>query len=80
MPLDARGAAELEAFFKARGAKGFRVLAVATRAVRGQGRTTRRDDERGMAFRGFLVFPDPPKAGRRADDPRPRAARHHASR
>ena len=59
-PLDAAGRAELEAVFKAKGAEGFRVLAVATRKVAAKADYDR-DDEREMTFRGFLVFYDPPK-------------------
>ena len=61
VPLDAGGRAELEAVFKAKGAEGFRVLAVATRVVAMKADYDR-DDEREMTFRGFLVFYDPPKA------------------
>ena len=53
--------AELDAVFKAKGAEGFRVLAVATRRVAAKPRYGR-DDEQDMTFRGFLVFSDPPKA------------------
>ena len=61
VPLDAGGRAALEAVFKAKGAEGFRVLAVATRRVATKADYDR-DDEREMTFRGFLVFYDPPKA------------------
>ena len=61
VPLDAGGRAELEAVFKAKGAEGFRVLAVATRRVAAAADYDR-DDERDMTFRGLLVFYDPPKA------------------
>jgi len=61
VPLDARRRAALEEVFKAKGARGFRVLAVATSKV-GAKKHYGRDDERGMTFRGFLVFHDPPKA------------------
>jgi Mg2+-importing ATPase len=60
-PLHAEGRAELEEVFKAKGAEGFRVLALATRKV-GAKEHHSRDDEQGMTFRGFLVFYDPPKA------------------
>ena len=53
--------AQLDAVFKARGAEGFRVLALATRRVAAKPRYGH-DDEKGMTFRGFLVFSDPPKA------------------
>jgi Mg2+-importing ATPase len=60
VPLDEGARAELDAVFKAKGAEGFRVLAVATRraAIKAD---YDRDDERDMTFRGFLVFLDPPK-------------------
>ena len=61
VPLDTERRAELEAVFQAKGAEGFRVLAVATRKVGAKGRYGRAD-EQGMTFRGFLVFHDPPKA------------------
>lgn len=60
LPLDAAARAELEAVFEARGRDGFRVLALATRRVAARP-DYGRDDERGMVFRGFLVFLDPPK-------------------
>jgi Mg2+-importing ATPase len=60
-PFTAELRAELDAVFKAKGAEGFRVLAVATRRVAAKPRYDR-DDEQGMMFRGFLIFSDPPKA------------------
>ena len=64
VPLDAQRRAELEEVFKAKGAEGFRVLAVATRKVGAKVHFSR-DDEQYMTFRGFLVFLDPPKADAR---------------
>ena len=61
VPLTTELRAELDAVFKAKGAEGFRVLAVATRRVAAKSRYGR-DEEQGMTFRGFLVFSDPPKA------------------
>lgn len=61
VPLTGKARAELEAVYKAKGAEGFRVLAVATRKVPAQPDYDR-DDEREMTFRGFLEFYDPPKA------------------
>jgi len=61
VPLDAAGRAALEAVFRAKGAAGFRALALATRQVAAQPHYGRAD-EQGMTFRGFLVFHDPPKA------------------
>ncbi|MCT8328972.1 magnesium-translocating P-type ATPase [Albidovulum sediminis] len=59
-PLDEAARADLEAVFNARGAEGFRVLALAARRVIAQSDYDR-EDERDMVFRGFLVFLDPPK-------------------
>ncbi len=64
VPLDSQRRAELEEIFKAKGAEGFRVLAVATRKVSAKVHFSR-DDEQDMTFRGFLVFLDPPKADAR---------------
>ena len=61
IPLTTELRAELDATYKAKGAEGFRVLAVATRRL-GAKPHYGRDDEQGMTFRGFLVFTDPPKA------------------
>jgi Mg2+-importing ATPase len=61
VPLDSARRAALERLFKAKGAEGFRVLAVATRTLGVQAHYSR-DDEQGMALRGLLVFYDPPKA------------------
>jgi Mg2+-importing ATPase len=60
MPLTSESRAALDAVFQAKGAEGFRVLAVATRRVAAKNRYGR-DDERDMTFRGLLVFLDPPK-------------------
>ncbi|WP_249779354.1 magnesium-translocating P-type ATPase [Bradyrhizobium sediminis] len=60
IPLTIEIRAQLDAVFQAKGAEGFRVLAVATRRVAAKPHYGR-DDEQGMTFRGFLVFLDPPK-------------------
>jgi Mg2+-importing ATPase len=60
IPLTTELRAELDAVSKDKGADGFRVLAVATRRVAAKERYGR-DDEKGMTFRGFLIFFDPPK-------------------
>jgi Mg2+-importing ATPase len=52
--------AELDKITQAKGAEGFRVLAVATRRIAPKARYGRAD-EQDMTFRGFLVFFDPPK-------------------
>ena len=71
--------AELSAYYEAKGKAGFRVLALATRAVRPKG-TYQRDDEAGMVFAGFLLFLDPPKADAARVLGRPREAARRASR
>ena len=53
--------AELSAYYEAKGKAGFRVLALATRAVSAKG-AYQREDEAAMVFAGFLLFLDPPKA------------------
>jgi Mg2+-importing ATPase len=53
---------QFEDVVRARGDEGCRVLAVATRRVPAKPRYDI-SDEAGMAFRGFLVFRDPPKPG-----------------
>jgi Mg2+-importing ATPase len=58
LTLEMRG--ELDAISKAKGAEGFRVLAVATRRIALKERYGH-DDEHGMTFCGFLIFFDPPK-------------------
>jgi Mg2+-importing ATPase len=60
IPLTTELRAELDAVSKAKGAQGFRVLAVATLRIAAKERYGR-DDERDMTFRGFLIFFDPPK-------------------
>ena len=51
-----------EAYYRAKSAEGFRVLAVASRRCAPRERYTR-EDEAGMHLEGFLLFFDPPKAG-----------------
>jgi Mg2+-importing ATPase len=60
IPLTAGLGAELDKTAQAKGAEGFRVLAVATRRMAPKERYDRAD-EQDMTFRGFLVFFDPPK-------------------
>jgi Mg2+-importing ATPase len=60
IPLTAEARAQLDAIFEAKGAEGFRVLAVATRRVAAK-ESYSHADEQGMTFRGFLVFFDPAK-------------------
>lgn len=59
-PLDAAARGRLEAWFREKGAQGYRVLGVATRRVTARARYGR-EDEQGLAFAGFLLFVDPPK-------------------
>jgi len=61
LPLTDTVAADLAAYYESKGKAGFRVLALATRAVVAKG-AYQRDDETGMVFAGFLLFLDPPKA------------------
>jgi Mg2+-importing ATPase len=61
LPLTDVVTAELCSYYEARGKAGFRVLALATRAVMAKG-AYQRHDETGMVFAGFLLFLDPPKA------------------
>ncbi|MFN7751829.1 MAG: magnesium-translocating P-type ATPase [Pseudomonadota bacterium] len=58
--LDAGQREALAALFEQKSAQGLRVLALATRTLEARG-DYRRDDERDMTFRGFLVFDDPPR-------------------
>src|SRR5271157_3769249 len=61
VPLTSDAHDRLEAFYRAKGEAGFRVLAVATRKTAAKDRYAY-DDEAGMAFAGFLIFFDPPKS------------------
>jgi Mg2+-importing ATPase len=60
VPLTAELREGLDAFYRARGAGGARVLAVATRKVMAKD-SYDHDDEAEMTFAGFLLFFDPPK-------------------
>jgi Mg2+-importing ATPase len=51
-----------EAYYRAKSAEGFRVLAVATRRCAPRAHYAH-EDEAGMRLEGFLLFFDPPKAG-----------------
>ena len=62
VPLDAVRRAALERRYEAWCGRGIRVLAVAVRSVPAQA-TYRREDERDLAFAGFLTFLDRPKEG-----------------
>ncbi|MFM8944538.1 MAG: HAD-IC family P-type ATPase, partial [Actinomycetota bacterium] len=52
----------IDARFDALAGEGFRVLALATRSVAARS-VSGPEDERGLVFRGFLTFRDPPKEG-----------------
>ena len=60
-PLDAAAQERLEAFVQQRGTEGARVLAIAERVAPQKAEYDRSDEQR-MAFVGFLLFRDPPKA------------------
>jgi Mg2+-importing ATPase len=61
VPLTTARHAELETFYQAKSAEGFRVLALATRRVAARDHYVH-GDEGAMAFAGFLLFSDPPKS------------------
>jgi Mg2+-importing ATPase len=61
-PLSPERRADIERRAAEWGARGFRVLGLATRPVAPQARYSRAD-ERDMIFEGFLLFFDPPKPG-----------------
>jgi Mg2+-importing ATPase len=60
LPLTHALAAEVSAYYEAKGKEGFRVLALATRTVVAK-ESYQHDDEAEMVFAGFLLFLDPPK-------------------
>ncbi len=60
-PLDAATRRTFEATLDALGAQGFRVLAIASRAVDASHATAAITDETDLVFAGFAVFLDPPK-------------------
>ena len=62
VPLDTGRLQRVQALFRGWSEQGFRVLAIATRALSGPGPFTR-NDETGLTLSGFLLFLDPPKAG-----------------
>jgi P-type Mg2+ transporter len=61
VPITTARHAEVDAFYQAKSAEGFRVLAMATRKVAAKDRYVH-GDEQAMAFAGFLLFSDPPKS------------------
>ena len=62
VPLDAARAAAIDEKVRAWSGQGYRVLGLAVRRFSRQD-AYRREDEAGLAFAGFLLFLDPPKAG-----------------
>ena len=60
-PLDAAARAELDALFLRLGAEGFRVLAIASKAVGPSHTSAALGDESELVFTGYAVFLDPPK-------------------
>ena len=65
------GAGELDAVFQKLGEEGFRVLAIASKAMGPEHTTAALGDESELTFAGFVVFLDPPKASADGGDPRP---------
>jgi P-type Mg2+ transporter len=61
-PLDAPARTEIEKRFSEWSEQGFRVLGLATKMIDGQHAAYSQADENGLAFAGFLLFFDPPKA------------------
>ena len=61
IPLDDGLRERLATYFRAKGAEGFRMIALATRRIPAHERYSR-DDEADMSLQGFLLFSDPPKA------------------
>lgn len=62
MPLDDAQAKAIDEKVRTWSGQGYRVLGLAVRCFSGQA-AYRREDEAGLAFAGFLLFLDPPKAG-----------------
>src|SRR6185295_3738672 len=63
-PLDAATRAAIDAQHAAWTARGYRLLAVATRALPERAEYNRKDEAE-LSFEGFLTFLDQPKAGAR---------------
>ena len=61
-PLDTTTRTAIDTLYSDWSAKGFRVLGVATKSVEARTGSYSGDDESGLAFAGFLLFFDPPKA------------------
>ena len=61
-PLDPAARAELDALFQRLGEDGFRVLAIASKAMGPEHTSAALGDESELTFAGYAVFLDPPKA------------------
>jgi Mg2+-importing ATPase len=61
-PLDAAARTELDALFQKLGEDGFRVLAIASKAMGPEHKSAALGDESELTFAGYAVFLDPPKA------------------
>ena len=61
-PLDQAARAALGALFLSLSEEGFRVLAIASKAMAGDHTSAALGDESGLVFAGYAVFLDPPKA------------------
>ncbi|WP_454018113.1 magnesium-translocating P-type ATPase [Azospirillum sp. Marseille-Q6669] len=61
-PLDPAARAALDALFQKLGEDGFRVLAIASKAMGPEHTSAALGDESELAFAGYAVFLDPPKA------------------
>jgi Mg2+-importing ATPase len=61
-PLDRAARAELDALFQKLGEEGFRVLAIASKAMGAEHTSAALGDESELNFAGYAVFLDPPKA------------------
>jgi Mg2+-importing ATPase len=61
-PLDAAARTGLDALFRKLGEEGFRVLAIASKTMGPEHGSAALEDESELAFAGYAVFLDPPKA------------------
>ena len=62
IPLDESSRAAIDKRFREWSGQGFRVLGVATKPITSQYNSYSREEEKELAFAGFLLFFDPPKA------------------
>jgi Mg2+-importing ATPase len=61
-PLDQTKLTQIDEQFRKWSGQGYRVLGVATKPIKVRAESYTRDEERELAFLGFLLFFDPPKA------------------